>query len=90
MTTGVDTDWDHYALSYIQEYAGRVVNFTANDLWASGLNDPPAPLSPARLGLLIKKAAAAGIIRKVGLSATRRGNGGIIMRWRATGDKLNG
>ncbi len=75
-----ESDWGNYALAFIEEYASSVDHFSANDLWQAGLAEPDNAMW---VGLVLRSAAARGLIKKVGYVPTERGNGGIIMRWRA-------
>lgn len=77
--TVMASTWGQDAVSFILTHGKTVSDFSANDLWKAGLPEPPNPMA---IGIVLKAMAKDKMIEKVGLEGTRRGNGGIIMRWK--------
>lgn len=74
-----DDDWNARAWSVIGSFVDQGIEWDADDLRAS-VGPPP---SVGASGAIIKRAAAAGLIRSVGFcrSRTAQRHGGLQVRW---------
>ena len=89
-TFGISMSWRGKAEKAVLKVANRRSFFTADNIWATGLEEPPEPRA---LGNVLKRAAAMGLIERTGrFRTTKRASrhGAPLAVWRSLMVRHNG